>query len=93
MNDRYYPYGICLDDSSTVQPLKSACFRMSISITIMRSVTSDPKVCRMCRLQFNKWIMEHSGFETTVARLDSNLIDGDDNDTRFSVHVRMHIIR
>jgi hypothetical protein len=37
--------------------------------------------------------MEHSEFESTVARLDSDLIDGDDNDTRFSVHVRMHIIR
>ncbi len=93
MNDRYYPYGTRLDHSSIVQPLRSACFRMFISITIMRSVTRDSKVCSMCCLQFNKWIMEHSEFESTVARLDSDLIDGDDNDTRFSVHVRMHIIR
>ncbi len=39
----------------------------------------------MCRLQFNNWIMKNSEFETIVARLDSDLIDDDDNDTRYSL--------
>jgi len=85
MNDCYYPYSTRLNQSSTVRPLKSPCFRMFISITTMRSVESDSKVCNMCRLQFHKWIMENSEFESTVARLDSDLIDDDNSDTRYSL--------
>ncbi len=85
MNDRYYPYSTRLDQSSTVRPLKSPYFRIFISITTMRSVASDSKVCNMCRLQFRTWIMENSESESTLARLDSDLIDDDNNDTRYSL--------
>ncbi len=93
MNDHYYPWDTRLDHSSTVRSLKSPCCRMFISITTMRSVTTDSKVCNMCRLQFNNWIMKNSEFETIVAGLDSDLIDDDDNDTRYSLLVSMNIIK
>jgi hypothetical protein len=59
----------------------------------MRSFTSDSKVCNMCRLQFNKWIMENLEFETIVARLDFDLIDDDDNHTRSSLLISRNIIK
>ncbi len=49
MNDCYCPCCVCLDRSSAVRPLKSTCLRMLMSIRTMQPLTSDLKICNVCR--------------------------------------------
>jgi hypothetical protein len=77
MNDRYCPCGVRLDRSSAVRALKSTCLRMFMSIRTMQPLTSDSKICNLCRHQFSKWKKENPEFGPILARLESDMVDVD----------------
>ena len=72
MSDRFCLCGARLDRSSAVQSLQSPCMRMFMSIRTLKSVTSDSKICNICRHSYNKWKNENPEFEIILSRFESD---------------------
>jgi hypothetical protein len=75
MNDRSCPCGTRLDRSSAVRSLILPCLRMFMSIRTMQSLTSDTKICNVCRHLYTKWKKENFEFGTILNRLESDMVD------------------
>ena len=81
MADRCCPCGIRLNRSSATRPLKSPCLRMFMSIRMMKSLTSEMKVCNVCRILYRKWKQENPEFRNILNLLETDRDEFDDNDT------------
>ncbi len=80
MSDRYCPCGARLDRSSAVRSLRSSGLRMFMSIRTMMSLTSDSKICNVCRHLYTKWKKENPEFSSFITRLEGDMIDDSDID-------------
>jgi len=80
MNDRCCPCGARLDRSSAIRSLKSPGLRMFMSIRTMTSLTSDNKVCNICRHLYTKWKKENPEFSPIITCLDGDMDDDSDVD-------------
>ncbi len=80
MNDRCCPCGARLDRSSAIRSLKSPGLRMFMSTRTMTSLTSDNKVCNICRHLHTKWKKENPEFSPIITRLEGDMNDDSDVD-------------
>ena len=85
MNDRCCPCGARFDRSSSVRPLRSPSLRMFISIRTLKSLSSDRKVCNVCRHLYDKWKRENLEFSSILDRLENDIVVNDDDQTNDSV--------
>ena len=81
MDSRCCPCGVRLNRSSAVRPLKSPCLRMFMSMRTMKSLTSEAKICNVCRMLYKKWKNENSEFSSILTRLEHDMmVENDDDD-------------
>lgn len=85
MNERCCPCGARLDRSTCIRPLKTPGLRMFMSIRSLKSLTSDHKVCNVCRHLYSKWKSENLDFSSILDRLESDSITSDDDINDISV--------
>lgn len=81
MDDRSCPCGVRLDRSSATRSLKSTGLRMFMSIRCMVPLTSENKVCNICRHLYAKWKRENSEFSWFLSLLEKESLNADDIDS------------
>ncbi|CAF1025014.1 unnamed protein product [Rotaria magnacalcarata] len=74
MNERCCPCGARLDRSSCVRPLKSPCLRIFMSIRTLKSLSSDQKVCNVCRHSYIKCKSENSEFSAMLDHFENDMV-------------------